>query len=124
MGTATGVRTTMSPLRSPPRLSTAACPGNIPPFGDEITVVKPAARQVSTRLSPKLAPETGTTVAPRMAKYCGSPPCASALAAPPKTAPTAAVTPSANLNLCNVERIHDSLDLDRTEGASQPPTSR
>src|ERR1700716_3983030 len=54
MGTATGDFTTISPLRSPPRLSNAACPGNIPPLGAEMTVVNPAERQVSPRLSLRL----------------------------------------------------------------------
>src|SRR6266436_9374209 len=54
-GTATGVFTTMSPLRSPARSNREACPGNIPPFGAEITVVNPAERQVSTRLSLRVA---------------------------------------------------------------------
>src|SRR5260370_39637134 len=81
-------------------------------------------RETMTVAFSKRGPETGTTVAPRMAKHCGSPPRTSALSAPPKTAPTAAVTPSANLTLCNVERIHDSLHLDRTGGPIQPPTSR
>src|SRR6267154_1148782 len=81
-------------------------------------------RETMTVAFSKRGPETGTTVAPRMAKYCGSPPCAAQRVAPNKDAPAATLTPSANLNLCNVERIHDSLDLDRTEGAIQPPTSR
>src|SRR5579864_1931558 len=157
--------TTRSPLRSPSRSRTAATPGNIPPFGEDTTVVNPAERQVSMRLSARLTssaalrqgvvpgrasgprevggcgreppsppdgagagtmptsvkasikpgytvrplpsttqassgtgaslamvlmtprammtvafstrgPETGTTVTPRMATYCGSPPCA------------------------------------------------
>src|SRR5258707_11488062 len=53
-GIATGDFTTRSPARSPARSSTAACPGNIPPFGAETTVVNPALRQVSMRLSLRL----------------------------------------------------------------------
>src|SRR5713226_10606041 len=54
-GIATGDFTTRSPARSPARSSTAACPGKIPPFGAETTVVNPALRHVSIRLSLRLA---------------------------------------------------------------------
>src|ERR1700682_3605994 len=53
-GIATGDVTTRSPGRSPARSSTAACPGKILPFGAETTVVNPALRQVSMRLSLRL----------------------------------------------------------------------
>src|SRR2546427_12756264 len=53
-GIATGDFTTRSPARSPARSSTAACPGKIPPFGEETTVVNPPLRQVSMRLSLRL----------------------------------------------------------------------
>src|SRR5260370_39990917 len=53
-GIATGDFTTRSPARSPARSSTAACPGKIPPFGAETTVVNPALRHVSRRLSLRL----------------------------------------------------------------------
>src|SRR6266851_6900079 len=33
-------------------------------------------RELMTVVFSRRGPETGTTVAPRMAKYCGSPPCA------------------------------------------------
>src|SRR2546430_16257122 len=48
---ATGALTTRSPLRSPARSKTAAWAGKKPHLGAETTVVKPALRQVSTRLS-------------------------------------------------------------------------
>src|ERR1700719_4014085 len=67
-------------------------------------------------------PETGTTVAPRIAKYWGSPPCAAPRAAPNKVAPIAATAPSANLNRCNEECIHHSLVLDSAKGRIQPAT--
>src|SRR4029077_4651388 len=51
----TGDLTTISPLRSPARSSSAAWPGKKPPLGAETTVVNPAERQVSTRLSLRLA---------------------------------------------------------------------
>src|ERR1700716_2863057 len=78
-GTATGDFTTISPLRSPPRFSKAACPGNIPPFGAEMTAVNPAERQVSTRLSPRLASSAalrhgvapGRSSGPREMDVCG-----------------------------------------------------
>src|ERR1700745_3567680 len=54
-GIATGDLTTRSPGRSPARSSTAACPGKKPPFGEETTVVNPAVRQVSIRLSLRFA---------------------------------------------------------------------
>src|SRR5207253_4799042 len=54
-GIATGDFTTRSPARSPARFSTAACPWKIPPFGEETTVVNPPLRQVSMRLSLRLA---------------------------------------------------------------------
>src|SRR6266478_1256477 len=55
MGMAMGVFIIMLLLRSPARSNREACPGNIPPFGAEITVVNPAERQVSTRLSLRVA---------------------------------------------------------------------
>src|SRR5439155_14738277 len=54
-GIATGDFTTKSPARSPARSSTAACPGKIPPFGEDTTVVNPPLRQVSMRLSLRVA---------------------------------------------------------------------
>src|SRR5882762_9637950 len=195
-GIATGDFTTRSPARSPARSSTAACPGKIPPFGAETTVVNPALRQVSMRLSLRLTssaalrhgveagrssgpralsceprgplsllaggaagiptsvnesnkpgytfnplpsmthasggmatsfptavmrpremtmvafstggPETGMTLAPRMAKYCGSPPCARRDGAAQKRAKSA-VTQTADAHLrIRFERMQDS----------------
>src|SRR5712664_1038996 len=77
--------------------------------------------EMMTVVFSKRGPETGTTVTPRMAKYCGSPPCAAARAEPSNAAHPTATTPSANLNLISEERIHHSLVLDSTEGAVQPP---
>src|SRR6266849_2173157 len=57
-------------------------------------------------------PDTGTTVAPRIAKYCGSPPCAQERAGFSKVAARPATTPSANQYLRNEEDIPDSLVLD------------
>src|SRR5262252_10601156 len=54
-GIATAVLSTKSPGRSPSRSSTEACPGKNPVLGAETTVVKPALRQVSIRLSARLA---------------------------------------------------------------------
>src|SRR5713226_6457380 len=51
-------------------------------------------------------PETGTTVAPRMAKYCGSPPCAASLGAPVKTT-NAAVKANEDFR-AKTKCIHDS----------------
>src|SRR6267154_1742164 len=53
-GIATGDFTTRSPARSPARSSTAAWPGKKPALGHETTVVNPALRQVSMRLSERL----------------------------------------------------------------------
>src|SRR5258708_32133528 len=53
-GIATGDFTTRSPARSPAKSSTAAWPGKNPPLGAETTVVNPALRQVSMRLSLRL----------------------------------------------------------------------
>src|SRR6266446_9170807 len=95
-GTATGVFTTMSPLRSPARSNREACPENIPPFGAEITVVNPAERQVSTRLSLKLASsaalrqgvDPGRSSGPRDAGGCGREPPSPAEGAGPGSMPT------------------------------------
>jgi hypothetical protein len=57
-----------------------------------------------------------------MAKYCGSPPCAAAPAAPNNVAPIAATAPSANLNRRHEECIDHSLVLDSAKGRIQPPT--
>src|ERR1700676_2758327 len=85
-GMATGALTTRSPLRSPSRSSTAAWPEKIPPFGAETTVVNPAARHVSTRLSPRLTSSAalrhgvvpGRSSGPRDVGGCGR-----ALVSPP-----------------------------------------
>src|SRR6266478_6736966 len=77
-GIATGDFTTRSPARSPARSSTAASPGKIPPGGAEMTVVNPALRQVSMRLSLRLTSsaalrhgvEAGRSSGPR-APSCG-----------------------------------------------------
>src|SRR5213080_1420574 len=78
-GIATGDFTTKSPARSPARSSTAACPGKIPPFGEDTTVVNPPLRQVSMRLSLRLASsaalrhgvESGRSSGPRAASEDG-----------------------------------------------------
>src|SRR5258708_23001361 len=77
-GIATGDFTTKSPARSPARSSTAACPGKNPPLGAETTVVNPALRHVSMRLSLRLTSsaalrhgvEPGRSSGPRAAS-CG-----------------------------------------------------
>src|SRR3989442_6035665 len=77
-GIATGDFTTKSPARSPARSSTAACPGKYPPLGAETTVVNPALRHVSMRLSLRLTSsaalrhgvEPGRSSGPRAAS-CG-----------------------------------------------------
>src|SRR6266571_1638946 len=64
--------------RSPARSSTAACPGKNPPLGAETTVVNPALRHVSMRLSLRLTSsaalrhgvEPGRSSGPRAAS-CG-----------------------------------------------------
>jgi hypothetical protein len=79
-------------------------------------------REMMTVAFSRRGPETGTTVAPRIAKYCGSPPCPAARGDPSSAAHRPAVTPSANLKLSNEERIHHSLVLDGAKGRIQPPT--
>src|SRR5258707_12124874 len=73
-GIATGDFTTRSPARSPARSSTAASPGKIPPCGAETTVVNPALRQVSMRLSLRLTSSAALRHAVDACRVSGPPP--------------------------------------------------
>src|SRR5712691_779440 len=66
-------------------------------------------------------PETRTTLAPRMAKYCGSPPCAQRDGAAQKRAKSA-VTETADTHLrIRLERMQDSSRRRRKETVPRQP---
>src|SRR5882762_9531552 len=81
-------------------------------------------RETTTVAFSRRVPETGTTVTPRIAKYCGSPPCAAQRVAPNRPADIAAATPNADLTFEPEDPFRNSFVLDCMEGANQPPTSR
>src|SRR5215831_14659239 len=61
-----------------------------------LTAVITPREMITVALSMR-GPETGTTVAPRIAKYCGSPPCPAILGAATRKRPSEAVRASHHL---------------------------